>query len=43
MRPHAYAANIEYMGEVYDTLSKLLNAVREEHPQVGTHRALECT
>lgn len=42
MRPHAYAANIEYMGEVYDTLSKLLNAVREEHPQVGIHRALQC-
>ena len=37
-----HAANIEYMGEVYETLSKLLNAVCKEHPQVGTHHAFEC-
>ena len=30
------------MGEVYETLSKLLNGVRQEHPQVGTHPEAGC-
>jgi hypothetical protein len=28
------------MGEVYDTLNKLLKAVRKEHPQVGPYRIM---